>query len=531
MNTNSALMMKRLTLALSVLTLFTLPLRAAEPARPSEVLVGLSPFYTLDQRVAASEALVRLILQGLPRATQVSVWDAWNLTSVVTFTVPSEAKLKYDSPQARVQQREIALALGGLKRWFDANTNAPVLRELSHTAALKIPEWLQEASGATAVGAQRVYVLVGSPLYRSPAEPTFDMAEDARYPSDGHLALGLRDSVFGVAEKAGRLDRATVHWCYLDQSVWANELHRHSVTRFWSLFVKGQGGTLATFGADLAATFTRATQTNLPPVLRAEVEPADDKPVMRSARPRTLPAWLEQISKPSAITPDPPPAPRAPVTTPAEVEPAPVEPTPTAATEKPDSTPELLPIAQPPALPPDPAPAAEPVKPAAAADEGAAPPPVPPQSPEPTVTSLFPTPASAEATGIGIAWAARGVDLDLYVRAHARAQELYFRQNVTREGRYYHDYRNANLGIDYEYVELRPGVDLRQTSVWVNYYVGRVPNVAGKVCIHHGGKTVVRDFVMKAPHGNRAGHGQRRGESPYWTEVKLTEILGLGDQP
>jgi hypothetical protein len=143
----------------------------------------------------------------------------------------------------------------------------------------------------------------------------------------------------------------------------------------------------------------------------------------------------------------------------------------------------------------------------------------------------FPPLGRADAIGIGIAWAARGVDLDLYVKPHPRAKELYYRQTVTPEGRYFHDYRNANLGVDYEWVELAPSVRLDQVSVWVNYYAGRVPNVTGKVCVKIGEKTVIRDFVIQAPHGNRGGQGQRRGQSPYWIEVKLLDMLNAATNP
>jgi hypothetical protein len=78
------------------------------------------------------------------------------------------------------------------------------------SSASRAPEWLQESSGFTPSGDFRVLLLIGSPLYCSPSEPTLDMAEEARFPSDGHLAPGLRDSVFGCAPKSGRL-RARVY--------------------------------------------------------------------------------------------------------------------------------------------------------------------------------------------------------------------------------------------------------------------------------------------------------------------------------
>jgi hypothetical protein len=261
---------------------------SATPAR--EVQLGLSPFLAPVARDSLMQSLPVWLLDknSAPAGTHVVIWDAFKLTVLVDFTIPS---LEIDTPRSRTPRLIKPLAIVG--EWLRAP--APVAPGIPvGSAALRGPEWLFEAAARPAAG-PRVFILVGSPLYPSPAEPSFDMTADARYPADGHLVLGLHDSPFGLAEKAGRLRGDVVQWCYLDEGIWANELHRHQVTRFWSLFMAGQGGALTSFNADLSNTLAHMLQSGLVPVLKVQSDPDDAKPVMHSARPRTSSAHLRPL--------------------------------------------------------------------------------------------------------------------------------------------------------------------------------------------------------------------------------------------
>lgn len=467
-------------------------LTALHAAPVREIHLGLSPFLGAPERDSLVQTLPARLLEttSFPGGTRLVVWDAWNLTTIVDFTIPV---LDVDTPRSRTPR--LAGPLGDLGRWLRVERIVPT-GIAAGSGAVRAPEMLFEIGALPATG-PRTIILVGSPFYRSPMEPAFDMATDARYPSDGHLALDLSDSVFGLAEKSGRLAHTTVLWCYPSQSIWAHELHRHSVTRFWTLFVQGQGGTLATFGSDLRATLARATQTDLPPVLRAQPEPEDAKPLMRSARPRTLPSWLVE--------------PPAPVPAPAVIPPAP-------------STAVMVePVAPPPAPIVAPAPVEIPVVEAPAQAPVMEAPPMPVPAPLPLPMPLH---FDGSKTGVGIAWS-QAIDLDLHVRLRPGAKELYYHQDRTAEGFLYKDERKANAGRFFEFVEFNgpSPVDLSRASIWIHYYGGRAENVTGQVVLFDCGTVRVGTFSLRANKGNGSDSSAQRAASPYWVEIRLADLV------
>jgi hypothetical protein len=200
----------RLHFALLVVVAFVCNAVAGDT--PAELHIGISPFLKEGQRQAITRLLPDMVVNPsrLPGGTRVVVWDAWRLVIIADFVIPT---LKFDSAQARAPQLAKPLALVG--QWMRAPARAEVGVPVD-SGAIKAPEWLYEAS-TNSSAVTRSFVLLGSPIYRSPAEPAFDMGgnDDERYPSDGHLALSLRESVFGCAEKPGRLAHATVHWHFL----------------------------------------------------------------------------------------------------------------------------------------------------------------------------------------------------------------------------------------------------------------------------------------------------------------------------
>ena len=273
------------TLLFLLLSMLATRVQASTPLAQSEIVVGISPFLPAEQRQAAANALTLYLLKTAPMGTRVQLWDAWNLTSIVTVDVPV-LKLA-DAPQARAQQPKFAAGLGKMKRWFDAGTNAAPAQELRGSAALKTPEWLELISRQPATG-HRSVLLLGSPLYLNLTEPTFSMTQ-ARYPADGHLRATLNDSVFGLAEKTNRLAGTTVHWCYFSEGLWQTELHRTVVTRFWGLFAQLQNGCLATFGADLPTALANSVRIGLPACGQFVFNAESDKLEMRTAAPRSVP--------------------------------------------------------------------------------------------------------------------------------------------------------------------------------------------------------------------------------------------------
>jgi hypothetical protein len=124
-------------------------------------------------------------------------------------------------------------------------------------------------------------------------------------------------------------------------------------------------------------------------------------------------------------------------------------------------------------------------------------------------------------------WTANGCDFDLWVKPSENTRELYYGNNTTSEGKYFRDFRNRNDQRDYEYVELKQSVDLRQARVWVNFYSGKTPSPAGIVIVHYRGKTYQSAFFLKASKGNHGKDSHLRSQSSYWTEINISQIVGL----
>lgn len=505
--------MKNQLLKMWIILLATITLAPAEPV--TELHLAVSPFLRPDDRQAIAQQIPALVLDPgrLPAGARVVVWDAWRLVIIAEFNIPS---LKFDSQAARAPKLIRPLAVVG--QWLRAAplTDPAIPADL---AALKIPELLELISRSPA-SAHRSILLLGSPLYLSLTEPTFNMTE-GRFPADAHLLASPDESVFGLADKTNRLGSTTVHWCHFTENFWITELHRTAVTRFWGLFVQGQKGSLATFGADLPSALANSLHAGLPPFGKFVADPASDKLEMRTAAPRSIPLWLRN-TRPTA-----PPVSALP-TVPS---PEPVSPARPVAPPQPEAPPVRSQI-DPPASPeaPAPIPITEPIQPAPVPPPVVATPP-PVLVPVPAAMNPLPIQPVRGKVGLGIAWDVEGVDLDLYVRLSPDSRDLYYRHTVSKDGRYFHDYRNRNHGLDYEYVELAPSADLRRLKAWVNYYSGRVPNVTGKVCVHYNAQTYVGDFALAASRGNRGGDLNSRASSPYWVELDLVQIAGLGSPP
>lgn len=154
------------------------------------------------------------------------------------------------------------------------------------------------------------------------------------------------------------------------------------------------------------------------------------------------------------------------------------------------------------------------------------------RTPSNTGISAFPVSSTAGKIGIGIMWKDR-VDLDLWVKATPRSRELSYQTSITAEGRYFHDYRDANAGLDYEYVELKDGLDLdlRQVRCFVNIFEGRAPAVSGTVVLHYRGNTFQSAFTIRATSGNHGADYDRREKSPYWVELDLARLANLAPSP
>jgi hypothetical protein len=420
-----------------------------QAALAANYVIGLSPHYTPPDRDLVFKEVLLFVLDTAAPGDQVTIYDAGQLQPVTRFAIPQGALFEKNA-RARVQRLQGEVA--ALKSFL--STDRPHSPEFA--GALQVPTFLALAGTQLRRAEERLQViLIGSPHYVSLAEPGFN-THDA-YPSDAHLLTDPRASVFSVAGQRQSLTGVTVHWGHLRDS-FVNDYHKERLARFWSLFVRGQGGTCSTFAPNIGLAFQRAKQGLTEPFHRSEVNPADEKVEMRRVLQRTPPVWLPPTNQ-----------------LPARVSATSAQP---ASKAVPRLTAESLPVAP-----------------------------------------------RTGITGIGIMWSAPGCDFDLWVKPTPTARDLCFGHIQTPEGRYYHDYRDRNQGVDYEYVELKNPVDLRQVKAYVNFFKGTTANPSGVVVLHYGGRTYQSSFTLRAQVGNQAADRDQRGQSPHWVEIDLMRLV------
>jgi hypothetical protein len=462
------------TLFTKIIVAVFLPALLLLQAFAASYVVGLSPNYENTDKGKVLEQVLLLALQSAVPGDDITVCDALNQHVVARFAIPTGGMFQ-NNAQARA--RRLGTSIVAIKNFVMADhPHAPEL-----TAAIDLPGFLDLAGSQLRKPGQSLrVVLVGSPFYVGD-NGAFDQ-HDA-YPSDANLTTDEGSSPFSTVSRNKSLIGVTVHYAYLRDG-FVNDYHKDRLCRFNVLFMKAQSGCLATFAPDASLAFQRAVENIQQPVQAAEIDPNDTKLEMRHVRPRSIPIWFAPTNPPTAT-----------------------------------AVSNAVPVASTLEMPPT----------VVANDIQVT-----------LVTNLvtntvavappvnFPVPAKDNIVGIGLMWSAP-VDIDLHVLPNKSAKELYFGRSTTKEGKYFQDYRNANDGLDYEFVELKAPVDIREVSAWANYYGGRAGPVKGKVIVYYEGKTYCGEFALSARSGNRCNETSTRGSSQYWTKIDLTRIVGLSN--
>jgi hypothetical protein len=177
------------------------------------------------------------------------VYDAFNLKSITRVSIPN-AKV-FNSPKTRGNQ--FALAIGEIKQFLARDNAKPGGPKPGFDGAILLPQFcdfLAQNRPLHDGDPKLPLLLIGSPLYQDPREPSFSMAQ-GYFPSDGHLQASREQSVFGLNPGNSPAQGMQVYWAYFGDP-WMSDLHREKVERFWALYIERRGGRLASFSADLA---------------------------------------------------------------------------------------------------------------------------------------------------------------------------------------------------------------------------------------------------------------------------------------
>ncbi len=126
------------------------------------------------------------------------------------------------------------------------------------------------------------------------------------------------------------------------------------------------------------------------------------------------------------------------------------------------------------------------------------------------------------------------VDVDLWVRPHSRADELYFQKQETPEGRHLRDVVTAHSGLgdadwqsSWELVEVRMAT-LEDATCWLNLYKGGGETIEGIVRLLFDHRVVDVPFSFTGGKGDKAKGRNHRENSPFWISIDVAELWSNG---
>lgn len=452
---------------------------ASSTDAPRHYVVAICSGLSSNQCQDVFKQSMDLLLNQAQPGDRVEFLAAPQGNRLVSVTVPE------GNARARANSREYAGKFVGLVQFLKSPANTDSRQALQ----LRLPQLLDGIARSRRSQERLAIIVIGLPLYlaSNEREAAFDM-EKGLTPSDGMIAVSVTESLFGTAERKGQLQNVTVHWLTPSEGWAVGEMHRRTVTRFWSLFISEQGAALSTFGSDIARVFERAAQGESASVLTATLDPNDRGLVMRPPpvfRRESPPPVQTRVNTPAAET-----------------------------LSRPVLTPTNAPVA---VVPPVSSPRVE--SPAIAK----------------AVTEIPRTPAGR--IGIAALWeapahAASTADVDLYVAARPGAPEVFWRRAEAGDAIYFRDIRHAGSGgqsgdwtASWEYVEVKHA-RLEDVSVWLNMFATK-GSVKGIVRIQWNGKTVDKPFEFNLNRGNQGADSNlaQRRQSAYWQEIKLRELF------
>lgn len=251
--------MNKITLPLFVLLFMALMAVPAAFAR--DLVVAVSPYYSLDEAKKHSLQLLQQLTQ-LEQGSRITLIDGNHLSIIGVFNIPDNPA--YSNPKARLGLNRDAVA--ALKRFADKSVASGSEGHPSVAGAVRLPQLLRYAAEHFSHTKQLDVVVLGSPFFDDPKEPAFSMA-GGRFPSDGHLFFTPGKSPFGTEGQGQLLKNVHVHIGYGSDGIMQGDRHRHRyfVQRFWTLYIERLGGKLSSFVADVPTLFRGLAQKNSPP--------------------------------------------------------------------------------------------------------------------------------------------------------------------------------------------------------------------------------------------------------------------------
>ena len=246
----------------SIITLVAALLATVQSQASRHLVVAFDSWLPPEIREEAGRRTSLLLYESEP-GTRVTVLDGSRLFTIADVVVPPGT--------LKLRQASSIIPIAATMNAFRSATN---------TTGLFNPPVLLDHVGRQlkSDGEEEVVLLLGPALTRHPHEPMQDLT--SHWPSDGFLLASEQRSVYSTVTRAHNLDGVTVNWYVSDSTDVVSAAHRAGVARFWSLFVKNQGGVLTGYSPDLANVFNLAVQGRQTPFLNSDLNPRDNQLVM-----------------------------------------------------------------------------------------------------------------------------------------------------------------------------------------------------------------------------------------------------------
>ena len=237
-------MKKTLTLIICA-TFLLIPLDAF--AR--DLIIALSPHVTPERAAVQAKSVLQFIT-GLKVGDRALLIDGDRLTLIGEFKIPEGAA--YRNPKSRLAHNGQTVA--ALRHFVDAAS-----RGRRPAGSVRLPQLLRHVSQNLSYPPQTDLIVIGAPVYVDPDQDGFSMT-DKRFPGDGHLFASAGKTPYGAADNTEALSGLRVHMIYAGVPALQDETYRFHVSRFWTLFIERQGGTLVSFVPGLPTLFRRVRE-------------------------------------------------------------------------------------------------------------------------------------------------------------------------------------------------------------------------------------------------------------------------------
>lgn len=271
---------------------------------PARYIVGISPFLDKSVKDDVFRRLAGFILEDVPLGASVWLYDGYHLRTIAQLEVPDVRAFRSGKTRANQFKEQILK----LKQFLAADHPRPEESKLPFNDAVRFPQFMDFiADNLHDTNRAMTVLLLGSPLYVDHKEPGFSMM-DGYFPSDGHLLASREGSPFGIKGRSAALEGIRVHFAYFGDP-WVSEIHQEKISRFWSLYLQGQGARLITFCGDLLTAFNAARSKTVIGDARPERHRIDDThskiEMLRVTRDVGVADWITRDLSPDRALPPP----------------------------------------------------------------------------------------------------------------------------------------------------------------------------------------------------------------------------------